>query len=348
MTTVTTSAPGKLFLLGEYAVLEGAPALLAAVDARVAVTVGDATDGCWHLAVPGLATPRLATPRLAIERLTLGPNGVIPDDTDDRTTEALRVFDAVRSCVADVGVLPDALDVTIDSTAFSLGGRKLGLGSSAAVAVALTSALGIAHGLGLDSSALFALAATAHRHAQRGAGSGGDVAASVYGGLLSYTTGTTPESLGWPEGLVALAVVTGDGASTTDLMSRVGAYARRDPSAYRTDIRRLAELAGQARDTLGSPADFLALASSYFDALVELDDHAHAGIVTQRHRELRAVAASAGGVFKTSGAGGGDLGLAFSLSGAPRDDLTAALAAAGAQVLPLDFCADGVRSETTP
>ena len=37
MSRVTASAPGKLFLAGEYAVLAGAPALVAAVDRRAHV-----------------------------------------------------------------------------------------------------------------------------------------------------------------------------------------------------------------------------------------------------------------------------------------------------------------------
>ena len=37
MTAVTASAPGKLFLAGEYVVLRGAPAVVAAIDRRVSL-----------------------------------------------------------------------------------------------------------------------------------------------------------------------------------------------------------------------------------------------------------------------------------------------------------------------
>jgi Mevalonate kinase len=340
MPVLRVSAPGKLFLLGEYAVLEGAPALLSAVDARVQVSVSTAAGGCW----------RVATPGLDLAPQELGPDGELPGTMEEQARRALRVFDAVRGTLLAAGRLTsEPRDVVIDSSAFSRNGRKLGLGSSAAVAVALTAALTTAPtGPQLDRSALFALADTAHRLAQGGTGSGGDVAASVYGGLISYTTRETPTQLGWPEGLAAMAVVTGDGSSTMELVARVNAYRDRDERGYRSDIRRLADLADRARAALGSAADFLALCSDYFLALGALDTHAQAGIVTERHRELREIAAASGGVFKSSGAGGGDLGLAFTGTGAPADELRRALSAAGAELLPFAFCAEGVRAEEVP
>src|SRR5262249_59369926 len=60
--TVRASAPGKLFLTGEWAVLRGAPALVAAVDRRVSVTIEPGTDG---VVVESLAEGRA-------DRLNLG------------------------------------------------------------------------------------------------------------------------------------------------------------------------------------------------------------------------------------------------------------------------------------
>lgn len=331
--TVAASAPGKLFLLGEYAVLDGAPALLVAVDRRVTVTVAPSHDDRWHLSMPGLELPGLKVPGLTLEA-----DGGIPAHVDARTRERLNVFDAVRQAVH----CPGTLSITIDSTAFSAAGNKLGLGSSAAVATALTAALSGAAGRSPSLEGIRILATEAHRSAQRGAGSGGDVASSSYGGLIGYVRDTAPTALVWPQELQIMAVATGTGSSTTNLVGTVAEYAARDPFHYRADIARLAALAHQAQDALGSAEHFLRLASNYFDALVELDAHAGAGIVTEHHQRLHELAADFGGVFKTSGAGGGDVGLVFAHTAESAARLAAAFAQVGAEALPLSFGAEGV------
>jgi len=327
-TTVVASAPGKLFLLGEYAVLDGAPALLVAVDRRVAVAVAPSHDDRWHLSTPGLDK----------RALTLEADGSIPAGFDERTRERLHVFDAVRKSVR----CTDALSITIDSTAFFAAGHKLGLGSSAAVATALTAALLAAAGRSPSREDIRILATEAHRSAQRGAGSGGDVASSSYGGLISYVRDTVPTPLAWPKELQIMAVVTGTGSSTTDLVGRVAEYAAREPAHYRADIARLTALANQTQDAVGSAEHFLRLASDYFEALVELDAHAGAGIISEHHRGLHSLAADFDGVFKTSGAGGGDVGLVFAKRGESAVRLAAAFAQAGAEAVPLRFGAHGV------
>ncbi len=104
---MTITAPGKLFFAGEYGVLDGGTAVVAAVDRRVVARF-----------VPGAAP---STPVVA---------------------EAIA---AVRSHCATTGAsLPDGAP-EIDSASLSHGGRKLGLGSSAAVAAA---AVGVVAGGG--------------------------------------------------------------------------------------------------------------------------------------------------------------------------------------------------------
>ena len=338
--TIRTSAPGKLFLLGEYAVLEGAPALLTAVDRRVEVTIDESATGYWQVSAPNLG----------IHDLALGTDGTLPAGLTDQQRTHLRVFDEVRVAVqAAVVQAPRTsapLAISIDSGALSRGGHKLGLGSSAATAAALTAALARALGLTPDRDELFQLAHAAHRNAQNGAGSGGDVAASVHGGLIRYAPGAAAVPLRWPEELSISAVVTGEGALTTRLVGRVADYAAENPARHRADLDRLAHLAEQAETALAGPADFLHLASDYFDALSELDEHARAGIVSERHRELHTLARREGGVFKTSGAGGGDVGLAFSYSGEHTERLARALARAGAAIVPLGFFAAGLQGGT--
>lgn len=335
---LVVTAPGKLFLLGEYAVLDGAPALLTAVDRRVQVRASASSDLYWHLRAPDLG----------LSHVRLAADGTLPAGLDDDTRAKLAVFDAVRAQIADGrDTLPlPALDIEIDSGDFAHDGHKLGLGSSAAVAAALTGTLARLAGLPLDRAAVAANAIAAHRRAQNGTGSGGDVAASVYGGLISYRQEHAPTPLQWPPGLVGMAVITGQGARTPDLVARVRAYEKRDHYGYRSDISRLSMLADMAQQALTTAPRFLQLAREYHEALVALDRHAHAGIVTQRHNELHALAARHGAVFKTSGAGGGDVGLAFARSEQDARALQEAFARLDAPVVPLQFGADGMRVES--
>ena len=123
---------------------------------------------------------------------------------------------------------PPKLQVTIDTTTLFDGERKLGLGSSAAAAVLLTGVLlgqngaDAAPGIG---TALFSAALEIHRKLQGGRGSGYDVAASLFGGVLRFSGGEKPEvervSIPW---LPSFYLVPGEAAVHTG--GAVEAYRR--------------------------------------------------------------------------------------------------------------------------
>lgn len=332
---IRASAPGKLFLIGEYAVLDGAPALLTAVDRRVRVTAAPAPDGRWALTAANLG----------LHDLDLGADAQAMNNSDAATRAKLAVFHAVHAeSHAALGDRLSPLHVTVDSSEFAQDGHKLGLGSSAAVAAALCAAFARAAGERSTLAALARRAITAHRRAQNGAGSGGDVATAVYGGLISYRRDATPVPLDWPPGLAAFAVVTGQGARTPKLLDAVRAYGERAPDAHARDLAELAHLADTATGCLDNVSDFLALAAAYFAALRGLDDHARAGIVSAQHIRLAEQVHAHGGVFKTSGAGGGDVGLVF-VRRADEQALRDTLSRAGARPVDLAFGAPGVECD---
>lgn len=177
------SAPGSVLLLGEYAVLwPGGLGVAVAVEPRVQVRMRAAralriegTDGIDRFAWPARAG---------------GPRAGGPDAGG---SGAPGLLDAVvGACARTLGRAPDPALVTVDSGALTGGGRKLGLGSSAAVAVAVTHALlgGPCGATPLDT--VFRTALRAHRAAQGGRGSGYDVAASTYGGAGVFHGGGEP------------------------------------------------------------------------------------------------------------------------------------------------------------
>lgn len=329
---IRVSAPGKLFLIGEYAVLHGAPALLSAVDRRVHVGLQPSRDG-W----------RLDAPDLGVHNLPLDARGNLPADPDATRRAQLRLYATVLQHVREyIGAPTGSFAVRTDSAAFSANGHKLGLGSSAAVAAALTAAFAAAAGCAPDTATLCRHAMAAHREFQNGSGSGADVATCVHGGLIIYQRGQVQARPAWPDGIIGMAVVTGAGASTPQLVARVADYARRAPSRHDADMMRLTALAEQAQTAITDADAFLALLRDYFVALQELSRHAAADIVLPRHEQLAALAARHGGVFKTSGAGGGDLGLLFAADVAAAQQLTTAFAQAGARIIPLQFAAPGL------
>ena len=52
--TVSTSTPGKLILLGEYAVLEGAPALVTAINKFAKIVLKETAYNQYYLSAPNL------------------------------------------------------------------------------------------------------------------------------------------------------------------------------------------------------------------------------------------------------------------------------------------------------
>ena len=301
------SAPGKLFLIGEYAVLHGGTAVITAVDRRAVARF-----------VPG-AQP--STPLIA---------------------EAVK---AVLEHARSLGV-PATLDGApeVDSSALSQDGQKLGLGSSAAAAVAAIGATWDALGQPFEPAALFPIALNAHRAAQGGRGSGGDVAAAVLGGVVAYGG---PQSVrGLDDKLPAELVVfrAGDPAATVHFLHSVERLEARNPEEHARNVKPIAEAAAgfieayEAGDRRGL-IDAVAAAHEALDALGSAAD---VPIVTPALQTAAALARGCGGAAKGSGAGGGDVGVGFFPDSDAADAFRARAAKLGLEILSIRTGARGL------
>lgn len=251
-------APGKIVLTGAYAVLEGAPALVIAVD-RHAVADSERPDPA--------PSPEL--------RAAFG----------------------------------DAPAPSVDTRALFEGAHKLGLGSSAAVVVAALAAATPAEQLQSDEGRrqLFQRARAAHAAAQ-GGGSGIDIAASTYGGVLEYRLNDpAPRPRVWPAALRLDVFFAGSSAKTSGLLARVSALALRDPSAHAQAMAALCEASVHAARDWDEPPAFLRAAREFGRALATLGALAEAPIVTPAFAELAERAEAEDAVFFGAGAGGGDV-----------------------------------------
>jgi phosphomevalonate kinase len=239
-------APGKLVLTGAYAVLDGAPAIVAAVD-RYAVASGPTRED------------------------------------------------------VDVRALHDE------------DGRKLGLGSSAASLVACLASVALARGEDPRSARVrtdvFRAAREAHA-LEQGGGSGVDIAASVFGGVLRYEIGTSGPAIvpvDLPSDVVIAGYFSGTSARTSALRARVDALkAKGTDASLFVHLCALAERAAAAVGAAEARA-FVAAAGAFGDALEALGRAADAPIVLPAVAELASLARAERGAFLPSGAGGGDV-----------------------------------------
>jgi phosphomevalonate kinase len=319
-------APGKLVALGEYAVLDGAPAVVLAIDRYAEAVIEPSADGLCRL------TMRAG----AVEELAFTPG----------TASGAGLVDLVAA--AEPGL---AWTAVLDSQAFYSGGAKLGLGSSAAVLVAWAGAFAAfarARGAAVAPPQVEALIAL-HRQFQGGKGSGLDVAASFTGGAITFSLARPgmPQigSVRLPNSVGFAGIFAGRSASTPELVARYRAWCRDRPREAVALVRRLTALAEQGCAALieGNAASWLEAFAAYGRGLQELGDAIGVDIVTAEHREIGAAAKRLGVAYKVSGAGGGDLGLACAADAERLEAFRESVGNRGFRVINVSLAEHGLR-----
>lgn len=289
-------APGKVVLSGAYAVLEGSPCIVTAVDRYV---TADATRPAEHIAAE------------------------------------------VREAMAPP--FPH-----IDASELRTEGRKLGLGSSAAIVVASLATLPEFPCSSPDQlHTLYERALFAHRRAQ-GGGSGVDVASATFGGTICFHYDdqgpgrVTPTSL--PN--LSLEIWSCPQASVTSgFLKAVRELKRHSPSDYARLFQALDATAKRAIEACGPSAahtsEWLAAMDEQATLLATLGTLARIPIFTEEVTQLREIARQEAAVVMPSGAGGGDLALFFSHQ-PPSESLLQAAAQRGVTRLSVQIGARGV------
>ncbi|KRM09420.1 phosphomevalonate kinase [Paucilactobacillus suebicus DSM 5007 = KCTC 3549] len=323
---ITAKAPGKLYIAGEYAVVEnGFPAIIVALNQFVTCTVEESEDY-------GSIVSRQYTEN-SLHWRRMGDEMVF-DNRDNPFHYILSAIKITEEYARSMDRQLRVYHLRIDSELDSEDGKKYGLGSSAAVTVATVKALCEFYQLNVTQAQIFKLAAIAHFDVQ-GNGSLGDIAASVYGGWIAYHSFDRqwlaerrhflplPEliDLQWPnleiEQLIApdnLKLVigwTGSPASTSKLVDKVSLVKVHDQIEYQTFLT-------ESRDCIqrmivgfheGNIAKIQAEVRYNRGLLQKLSDFSGVQIETPTLVKMCSIAESFGGAAKTSGAGGGDCGI---------------------------------------
>ncbi|WP_049920838.1 mevalonate kinase [Halopiger djelfimassiliensis] len=171
-----SSAPGKVYLLGEHAVVYGEPTVLCAIERRARVSVQRRDDGKL----------RVNAEDLSLDGFTVEYDGTADEGPDVDVSESLLdaamgyVDGAIEQVREVTGNDEVGFDVTIESD-IPLGA---GLGSSAAVVVAAIDAATRELGVTLDSDELAERAYRTEYEVQDGQASRADTFCSATGGAV--------------------------------------------------------------------------------------------------------------------------------------------------------------------
>ncbi|MDO8621461.1 MAG: mevalonate kinase [Candidatus Levybacteria bacterium] len=167
---ITVSAPGKLMLLGEHAVVYDHPCLVTAVDQRMRATVETLDSLEFQLEAEDVKVTGYKKP---LSEVGIGD---IP--------KGAKFVEIALKNINEKYPLKTGLKITTTSEFSS----QFGFGSSSASTVCTIKAVSEILGLNLSEKAIFDLAFKTVLDIQ-GKGSGFDVAAAVYGGTLYFVTG---------------------------------------------------------------------------------------------------------------------------------------------------------------
>ncbi len=352
---VCESAPGKLYLAGEYAVVEaGYPAVVAAMNQEILVTVESSEKGSLHSSQQNNLQVFWHHEKDQLVFDTVHPYALVES--------AMRVVEEyVVSCGKNLSNYQLDIDSRLDHAAT---GKKYGLGSSGAVTVAVVRALSKYYSLSLTNLSIYKLAVLAQMRL-RAKGSFGDMAASSFGGLIAYYSVDKKwlakqmevyaikdllemdwedlriSLLSLPAPLQLLVGWTGAVASTEHLVSSVEkGLSQADKEKAHADFLLASRTCVETLILACQEKDISTIQQTILEnrrLLQEFSKTMGIEIETDLLTKFCDIALEAGAVAKSSGAGGGDCGICFITDVAQKEKLTKAWAEKGIQLLDLSI-----------
>ncbi|KAJ2490454.1 Mevalonate kinase [Coemansia sp. RSA 2050] len=327
------SAPGKVILFGEHAVVYGKAAIAGSLDMRAYALVTPRTDGKARMVLPDIdvdvlfdshALPRLQSTSLShpSEVEALVPNSINIPEGPGRT--------AVLTLVYLYGCIFTDSD---RNTGFTICVRSLlpvgaGLGSSAAFNVALSATLlqltGQLREEGASASDRKLINQWAFHGEQvaHGTPSGIDNSVATYGGFLKYVKGEPSVSLESSHALRVLITNTNVPKSTKALVAGVRALRDQHPSVVDGILDSIHSISTSAAALFQSTSEDEAALEQQMQDIIRIN-HGLLSTLGVSHKSLervREITAARNLASKLTGAGGGGCALTLIPNGMASDD----------------------------
>lgn len=325
MKKIIVSAPGKLMLFGEHAVLFGKPCIVTAVGQRMKATVELTEDPIFQLDAPDVQIENYKKPMDELGQ------GNIPKGAKFVET-AIRNFTHARSDLARL----KGIKVTTKSEFNS----QFGFGSSSASTVCVIKALSELTRAKLTNKAIFKLAYKTVLDIQ-GVASGFDVAAATFGGTIYFVIGGKVLKPLKISSLPLIIGYSGVKADTVALVKEVKEKANKYPRVIDDIYNSIADLVNLAKKAIEkrewkSVGELMNFNQGYLASLGVSSDKLESMIYAGRE-------AGAYGA-KLSGAGGGDCMIAVAPNKS-RKAVEQAINKAGGQSINISANVEGVRIE---
>ena len=283
---ISSQAPGKLVLTGDYAVLLRSPALVLAVDSVAQASIQTPSSRGWTIHSNILPSRKF-------------------DDLDSAINEPENaLFRELVNALPSTDGLPSHASLSFDTRKFFQNGQKLGIGSSAAILVATAELISHLTGHHYSLASLIDI----HNSIQGNRGSGLDVAAARLGGLIRFQSGNA-ERTNLPSGLHMSFLFTETSTSTQNMVHRffeiIGDYPENALETWRS-------LAESVADAVSDTQVWLGHLQRLNQFVLDFDHTTKLGIYSARHLAALDIANTVGVLYKPCGAGGGDVGIALS------------------------------------
>lgn len=328
---ITVSAPGKLMLFGEHAVVYGRPCIVTAVDQKMTAIVELIDQPVFQLNAPDVQISNYQKPmdQLGKEEIPKGAKFVEFAVKNFITSQSTPKVKKMRLHFGGVKV-----------TTTSQFNALFGFGSSSASTVCVIKALAELIDKKLSTKQIFDLSYKTVLDVQ-GKGSGFDTAAAIYGGTLYFVTGgKVIEPLNIPS-LPLIVGYSGIKADTITIVNQVSEIAKKYPkqidSLY-TSIQSIVDLARKSllKSDWQIVGELMNFNQGYLTAL---------GVNSQKLDNMINAARDAGAYgAKLSGAGVGDCMIAL----APPSKIKTvknAITKVGGKVINIQTNAEGVKVE---
>lgn len=174
---IEIKVPGKLYIAGEYAVVNpGNKAVLISVNKFITIKLKKSNETG---SIKSYSNIKMIWSR--------EDDRIIVEQKDDRFEYIISAINIVEKYILEKGIKLDFYDIEVISDLESNDGIKYGLGSSAAVVVAVIKAILEYYKIDYKKMELFKLSSLASILLNLN-GSCGDIASAVFNGLIKYTS----------------------------------------------------------------------------------------------------------------------------------------------------------------